>query len=108
GEHANRLILVDYDALTKRPKDTMSRLYEFIGEPPPRARFRQRAILGVRIRHHARHAKPAHGAAEGGMGRAQKRPAARSLPPLHQRRVLDRPEQQSEQGTGHPLEEYVE
>ena len=33
GEHADRLILVDYEALTRQPKHTMQQIYEFIGEP---------------------------------------------------------------------------
>jgi sulfotransferase len=33
GEQADRLILVGYEALTRQPKRTMRRLYEFIGEP---------------------------------------------------------------------------
>ncbi len=33
GEHADRLILVGYEALAKRPDDTLRRLYEFLGEP---------------------------------------------------------------------------
>jgi sulfotransferase len=32
GEHANRLILVGYEALTKKPADTLKQLYEFLGE----------------------------------------------------------------------------
>lgn len=32
GEHANRLILVAYEALARRPKDTMQSLYKFLGE----------------------------------------------------------------------------
>jgi sulfotransferase len=34
GEQAERLILVDYEALARRPKETMGEIYEFIGEPP--------------------------------------------------------------------------
>jgi sulfotransferase len=33
GEQADRLILVDYEALVRAPAATMARLYEFIGEP---------------------------------------------------------------------------
>lgn len=33
GEHANRLILVGYEALTRAPEETMRQLYQFIGEP---------------------------------------------------------------------------
>jgi sulfotransferase len=33
GEHADRLILVGYEALAKKPEDTLRRLYEFIDEP---------------------------------------------------------------------------
>ena len=32
GEHANRLILVVYEALAKKPADTLKQLYEFLGE----------------------------------------------------------------------------
>jgi len=32
GEHANRLILVSYHALTREPERTMARLYDFLGE----------------------------------------------------------------------------
>lgn len=32
GEHADRLILVDYEALTRHPKATMQHIYQFIGE----------------------------------------------------------------------------
>jgi sulfotransferase len=32
GEYANRLILVGYEALAKRPEDTMRQLYGFLGE----------------------------------------------------------------------------
>ena len=32
GEHADRLILVGYEALVRRPKDTLRQLYKFIGE----------------------------------------------------------------------------
>ncbi len=34
GEHANRLILVDYEALTREPTRTLARIYDFIGEAP--------------------------------------------------------------------------
>ncbi len=33
GEHANRLILVDYEALTRQPRRTLARLYDFLDEP---------------------------------------------------------------------------
>jgi len=33
GEHADRLILVGYEALAKRPEDTLRQLYDFLGEP---------------------------------------------------------------------------
>jgi sulfotransferase len=33
GEHADRLILVGYEALAKRPRETLQRLYAFLGEP---------------------------------------------------------------------------
>jgi sulfotransferase len=32
GEYANRLILVEYDALVRRPEATLAQLYKFIGE----------------------------------------------------------------------------
>jgi len=32
GEHANRLILVGYEALAKKPTDTLKQIYEFLGE----------------------------------------------------------------------------
>ena len=34
GENADRLILVDYEALTRRPKETIGQIYDFIGEKP--------------------------------------------------------------------------
>ena len=34
GEHAGRLILVDYEALVRAPAKTLARLYAFLGEPP--------------------------------------------------------------------------
>jgi sulfotransferase len=34
GEHADRLILVGYEALARDPQGTLKRLYEFLGEPP--------------------------------------------------------------------------
>jgi sulfotransferase len=33
GEHADRLILVGYEALTRNPEDTLRKLYAFLGEP---------------------------------------------------------------------------
>ena len=33
GPHANRLILVDYEALARTPKRTLQQVYDFIGEP---------------------------------------------------------------------------
>jgi sulfotransferase len=33
GEHADRLILVGYEAISKRPKETIEQLYDFLGEP---------------------------------------------------------------------------
>jgi len=33
SEHANRLILVGYEALAKAPKETLTQLYTFLGEP---------------------------------------------------------------------------
>jgi sulfotransferase len=33
GEHADRLVLVGYEALVKNPQDTLQRLYDFLGEP---------------------------------------------------------------------------
>jgi sulfotransferase len=33
GEHADRLILVGYEALAKNPEDTLKQLYSFIDEP---------------------------------------------------------------------------
>jgi sulfotransferase len=32
GDNADRLILVGYEALAKRPEDTMRQLYSFLGE----------------------------------------------------------------------------
>lgn len=32
GEHADKLLLVDYDILVQKPKDTLSLIYKFIGE----------------------------------------------------------------------------
>jgi sulfotransferase len=34
GEQADRLILVDYEALAKAPRDTLRHLYELLSEPP--------------------------------------------------------------------------
>lgn len=34
GEHADRLLLIEYEALTRDPGRTLARLYEFIGETP--------------------------------------------------------------------------
>ncbi len=34
GEHADRLILVDYEALTRHPQETMGYIYDFLGERP--------------------------------------------------------------------------
>lgn len=33
GEHANKLLLVDYDILVTQPADTIALIYKFIGEP---------------------------------------------------------------------------
>jgi sulfotransferase len=33
GENSDRLILVGYEALARNPGETLSRLYEFLGEP---------------------------------------------------------------------------
>jgi sulfotransferase len=33
GEHADRLILVGYEAIAKHPEQTMRQLYDFLGEP---------------------------------------------------------------------------
>jgi sulfotransferase len=33
GEHADRLILVGYEALARNPEDTLKQLYGFLGEP---------------------------------------------------------------------------
>jgi len=33
GEHADRLILVGYEAISKKPKETIEQLYDFLGEP---------------------------------------------------------------------------
>ncbi len=33
GEHAERLVIVDYDLLTRRPAEVFKLIYEFIGEP---------------------------------------------------------------------------
>jgi sulfotransferase len=33
GEHADKLLLVDYDLLVTEPKDTINLIYKFIGEP---------------------------------------------------------------------------
>lgn len=33
GEHADRLILVGYEAIAKQPEKTLRQLYEFLGEP---------------------------------------------------------------------------
>lgn len=33
GEHADRLILVGYEALAKQPEQTLRQLYQFLGEP---------------------------------------------------------------------------
>lgn len=33
GEHADRLLLVEYDTLVRSPNKTMAAIYEFIGEP---------------------------------------------------------------------------
>jgi len=34
GEHADRLVIIDYDILVSRPKEVMELLYGFIGEEP--------------------------------------------------------------------------
>ena len=34
GEQADRIILVDYEALTRTPASTIAAIYKFIGEPP--------------------------------------------------------------------------
>lgn len=34
GEHAERLVIVDYDLLTNRPAEVLKLLYDFIGAPP--------------------------------------------------------------------------
>lgn len=34
GEYADRLIMVGYEALSKRPRETMDKLYQLIGEEP--------------------------------------------------------------------------
>jgi sulfotransferase len=34
GEEADRLILIDYEALTRQPKDAIAEIYKFIGEAP--------------------------------------------------------------------------
>ncbi len=34
GEHANRLLIIDYDLLVRRPVDVIKLVYEFIGETP--------------------------------------------------------------------------
>lgn len=34
GEHADRLVIIDYDILVSRPKEVMELLYGFIGETP--------------------------------------------------------------------------
>ena len=33
GDHADRLILIGYEALAKAPEDTIKQLYDFLGEP---------------------------------------------------------------------------
>ena len=33
GEQADRLILIDYESLVRRPKETVTEIYKFIGEP---------------------------------------------------------------------------
>ena len=39
GEQADRLILVDYEALVRRPEQTLAEIYDFIGEAPFRHDF---------------------------------------------------------------------
>lgn len=34
GEQSDRLLLVEYEALTRQPRDTIARIYDFIGEAP--------------------------------------------------------------------------
>jgi sulfotransferase len=34
GEESDRLLLVEYEALTRAPRDTISQVYAFLGEPP--------------------------------------------------------------------------
>lgn len=34
GEESHRLLLVEYEALVRRPQETMAVLYDFLGEPP--------------------------------------------------------------------------
>ncbi len=34
GEHADKLLLVEYDLLVKRPKETIDLIYQFTGEKP--------------------------------------------------------------------------
>ena len=34
GEQSGALLLLDYDVLTRRPRDTLRLVYEFLGEPP--------------------------------------------------------------------------
>src|SRR5262249_11642270 len=97
GEEADRLILIDYEALTRQPKETIGEIYKFIGEAPFAHDFHNVEYsanecdirLGTPnlhteadvelVRHPPRHAEPAHREAQGGMVRTPLDPAARAV-----------------------------
>ncbi|MFT6074452.1 MAG: sulfotransferase, partial [Yoonia sp.] len=33
GEHADRIMIVDYDILVSRPAEVLGLIYDFVGEP---------------------------------------------------------------------------
>ena len=80
GPHAERLMLVTYETLTREPLRALSEIYRFIGQPPFEHDLKNVASRCERVRPAARYARPACGRARGESDVAEKPAAARSHP----------------------------
>ena len=67
GEHANRLILVGYEALAKNPADTLKQLYEFLDEKWFAHDFDNVEFEANEFDIAARHAQSSYGTPQGRM-----------------------------------------
>ena len=89
GEFSNRLILVDYEALARDPKRTLSKLYDLLNFLSTRTILKMSRTMGGRIRPLARAPWSAYDRPEGSIYRDQISSSARDYSALCQSTILE-------------------